>query len=434
MEKPVCAVILTAINESAMKSTVPAVLHPVCGRSILDYVVNAAEQVADAPPVVVAPWDDGRIREHLGETYRLIPLEKGQDRGHGFPRAVECMEDAFGYLFVLAGNMPLIRGAMLKDMLRYTTENNLKAAVLSGESSESDDMEGSSVYCFDCLALREAVEKIEEDMLKTGYDPADVLRMLKAAGEKTGVFRTKDVREVMTVDDRIRLSGAETMMRRRINEFHMARGVTILDPSNTYIGADVKIGQDTTLYPGNVLEGSTSIGNDCILYPNNRLRNAEIASGATLQSSVILDSGIGSGTTVGPYAYIRPGSRIGENVRIGDFVEVKNSVIGEKTKVSHLTYIGDAELGTGINVGCGVVCVNYDGKKKHRTVIGDHAFIGCNANLVAPVEVEDSAFIAAGSTITERVPAGSLAIARARQVNKEGWVEKREQKKTEEKK
>ena len=238
----------------------------------------------------------------------------------------------------------------------------------------------------------------------------------------------------MTVDDRIRLSGAETMMRRRINEFHMARGVTILDPSNTYIGADVKIGQDTTLYPGNVLEGSTSIGNDCILYPNNRLRNAEIASGATLQSSVILDSGIGSGTTVGPYAYIRPGSRIGENVRIGDFVEVKNSVIGEKTKVSHLTYIGDAELGTGINVGCGVVCVNYDGKKKHRTVIGDHAFIGCNANLVAPVEVEDSAFIAAGSTITERVPAGSLAIARARQVNKEGWVEKREQKKTEEKK
>jgi bifunctional UDP-N-acetylglucosamine pyrophosphorylase/glucosamine-1-phosphate N-acetyltransferase len=214
----------------------------------------------------------------------------------------------------------------------------------------------------------------------------------------------------------------------------MRSGVTIFDPSTTYIGADVRIGQNTILYPGNVLEGTTTIGQDCVLYPNNRLQDAEIGCRVMLQSSVILDSSIGSGTTVGPFAYIRPGSRIGSHVRIGDFVEIKNSSIGEHTKVSHLTYIGDAELGKEINVGCGVVSVNYDGKNKHKTVIGDHAFIGCNVNLVAPVEVEDHAYIAAGSTITEKVPARALAIARARQVNKEGWVDKREQKKTEEKK
>ena len=214
-------------------------------------------------------------------------------------------------------------------------------------------------------------------------------------------------------------------MRNRINRTHLDNGVTIIDPLNTYIEPEVVIGKDTIIYPGNVIEGKTVIGEDCILYPNSRINNSTIGNGVEIQSSVILDSKIGDETTVGPFAYVRPESNIGEHVRIGDFVEIKKSTIGNNTKVSHLTYIGDAEVGERCNFGCGTVVVNYDGKKKHKTIIGDDSFIGCNTNLVSPVEVKDNTYIAAGSTITKEVPEGSLAIARAKQQNIEGWVERK---------
>jgi bifunctional UDP-N-acetylglucosamine pyrophosphorylase / glucosamine-1-phosphate N-acetyltransferase len=214
-------------------------------------------------------------------------------------------------------------------------------------------------------------------------------------------------------------------MKNRINKKHMENGVTFIDPANTYIGADVQIGSDTIIYPGNVIEGNTIIKSNCFIYPNSRITNSVIEEGVTIQSSVIIDSHIGRETTVGPFAYIRPESEIGEHARIGNFVEIKKSKIGDNTKVSHLTYIGDAEVGSGCNFGCGTVVVNYDGKKKYKTIIGNNAFIGCNTNLVSPVEVKDNVYIAAGSTITKEVPAGSLAIARARQINLEGWVEKK---------
>jgi len=214
-------------------------------------------------------------------------------------------------------------------------------------------------------------------------------------------------------------------MRKRINDKHMENGVTIIDPDSTYIDIDVKIENDTIIYPQNVIEGNTVVGRNCILYPGSRIENSIIEEGVTIQSSVILESSVGKGTTVGPFAYIRPESKIGNSVRIGDFVEVKKSFIGDGTKVSHLTYIGDAEVGKKCNFGCGTVVVNYDGKKKNKTLIGDNSFIGCNTNLVSPVRVDDNTYIAAGSTITDEVPEGSLAIARARQVNKEGWVYKR---------
>ena len=214
-------------------------------------------------------------------------------------------------------------------------------------------------------------------------------------------------------------------MRNRINRTHLDNGVTIIDPLNTYIEPEVVIGKDTIIYPGNVIEGKTVIGEDCVLYPNSRINNSTIGNGVEIQSSVILDSKIGDETTVGPFAYVRPESNIGEHVRIGDFVEIKKSTIGNNTKVSHLTYIGDAEVGERCNFGCGTVVVNYDGKKKHKTIIGDDSFIGCNTNLVSPVEVKDNTYIAAGSTITKEVPEGSLAIARAKQKNIEGWVERK---------
>ena len=231
-----------------------------------------------------------------------------------------------------------------------------------------------------------------------------------------------DVDEITAVNSKAELAVANNIMRKRINTRHMDNGVIIVDPKNTYIEGDVIIGEDTIIYPGNVIEGNTVIGNECVLYANNRITNGNIGNEVTIENSVIIDSSIGHNTTVGPFAYIRPETTIGDHARIGDFVEIKKSTIGNGTKVSHLTYIGDAEVGEKCNFGCGTVVVNYDGKKKYKTTIGDNVFIGCNTNLVSPVEVENDTYIAAGSTITEKIPKGSLAIARARQINKENWV------------
>src|SRR3712207_4175766 len=208
----------------------------------------------------------------------------------------------------------------------------------------------------------------------------------------------------MGVNSRIQLADVEKVMRRRINLKHMENGVTFIDADNTYIGCDVKIGNDTIIYPGNVLEGKTVIKENCILYPNSRIKDSIIERDVTIQSSVILESSIGKNTTVGPFAYVRPDSTIGDFVRVGDFVEIKKSSIGNNTKISHLTYIGDAEVGEKCNFGCGTVVVNYDGHKKYKTIIGDNVFIGCNANLVSPVKINDNSYIAAGSTITDEVP------------------------------
>lgn len=229
----------------------------------------------------------------------------------------------------------------------------------------------------------------------------------------------------MGVNSRVQLSEAEIVMRKRINHKHMVNGVTFIDCESTYIDVDVEIGNDTIIYPGCVIQGNTRIKEECTLYSNSRICNSVIGSGVIVENSVILESHVGEGTTVGPFAYIRPETKIGKSARIGDFVEIKKSTIGDNTKVSHLTYIGDAEVGSKCNFGCGTVVVNYDGQKKQKTIIGNNAFIGCNTNLISPVKVNDNTYIAAGSTITKEVPEGSLAIARSKQINKEGWLDKK---------
>jgi len=253
----------------------------------------------------------------------------------------------------------------------------------------------------------------------------DTIEILIKKGLKVGAVKVDDSSEILGINDRIKLSKANEIMRKRILSNHMKNGVTIIDPSNTYIDADVSIGMDTVIYPGSMIEGRTEIGEDCIIGPSSRIVGSKISKGVEVKNSVVMESSVDEGTCIGPFAYLRPGSVIGKKVKIGDFVEVKKSVIGDGTKISHLTYVGDAEIGSNVNLGCGVVVVNYDGKKKHKTKIGDNCFVGCNVNLVSPVEVKDNAYVAAGSTITEEVPENSLAIARARQVVKEDWVIKK---------
>ncbi len=248
---------------------------------------------------------------------------------------------------------------------------------------------------------------------------------MRDRGQKVGAYNGSTIEELMGVNSRVELSKAEEIMRRRINEAHMVNGVTIIDTNSTYIESDVEIGNDTIIYPGVMLKGNTKIGSNCVIEMNSAIENSIIGDNTEVKNSTIIDSVVGENTTVGPYAYLRPKSNIGNNVKIGDFVEVKNATIEDNSKASHLSYIGDAHVGKDVNIGCGVVFVNYDGKNKFKSVVKDGAFIGSNSNLVAPVIVEEDGYIATGSTITNDVPKGALAIARERQVVKEGWVEKK---------
>jgi len=228
----------------------------------------------------------------------------------------------------------------------------------------------------------------------------------------------------LTINAPPALATAARRMRLSVNEYHMNRGVMIIDPERCYISPGVSIGRNSVVYPGTFLEGRSSVGEGCVIGPDCRITDTKIGDGARIMYSVLADSSVGGNTAVGPFAYMRPGSSVGQGCKVGDFVEIKNSVIGDNTKISHLTYVGDSDVGSGVNFGCGTVTVNYDGVKKYRTAIGDNAFIGCNTNLIAPVAVGAGAYTAAGSTITHDVPPGALGIARERQTNKDGWVEK----------
>ncbi|GBG10305.1 putative bifunctional N-acetylglucosamine-1-phosphate uridyltransferase/glucosamine-1-phosphate acetyltransferase, partial [Paenibacillus agaridevorans] len=282
----------------------------------------------------------------------------------------------------------------------------------------------TGTYCFDNRKLFEALANVKNENAQGEYYLTDVVGLLKSAGEVVQGYCTSDLAEAIGVNDRVALAEAERFMRERINRDHLLNGVTIIDPQNTYIEAGVVIGADTVLYPGSVLRAGTVIGEDCVIGPNAEITASEVGDGAAIKFSVIAESVVGPESTVGPYANLRPGSKLGRGCKIGDFVELKNAVLDDGSKVSHLSYVGDAVVGKDVNIGCGAITVNYDGFNKAVTEIGDHAFIGSNVNLIAPVKVGDGAYVVAGSTVTQDVPAGDLAIARERQVNKPGYADK----------
>ena len=234
-----------------------------------------------------------------------------------------------------------------------------------------------------------------------------------------------DQEECMGVNDRLQLAQAERYVQETVKKKHMQNGVTMIDPAQVYIEEAVEIGQDTVLYPGVILKGNSKIGSRCVLMGSTRIQDSEIGDDTEVQNSVIVESTVGCETTVGPFAYLRPNSHVGSHCKVGDFVEVKNATVGDGTKLPHLAYIGDADIGGGCNIACGTIFVNYDGKIKHRTTVEDHCFIGCNVNLVAPVTVREGAYVAAGTTVTSEIPAGSMAIGRARAEVKEHWAEER---------
>ena len=446
------AIILAAGQGKRIKSNLPKVLHKACGKEMVNHVIDTMREAGIDDVNVIIGKGAKIVQDRTSSRNVTYSLQEEQlGTGHAVKCAKAFLDGKSGVVAIFTGDAPLIKASTVKKLIDIHIANNNCATLLTSivenptgygrivrndnavekivehKDCSEDELNiteiNAGMYCFDIKNLLDALGKLSNNNAQGEYYLTDVIEIFKSNGEKIGAMVT-NFEETLGVNSRSELAVVENILRKRINKMHLDNGVTIIDPNNTYIGVDVKIGQDTIIYPGNVIEGDTVIGESCVIYPNSRVNNSIIEEGVEIQSSVILDSKIGKNTTVGPFAYIRPESNIGNSVRIGDFVEIKKSTIGDNTKVSHLTYIGDAEVGTSCNFGCGTVVVNYDGKKKHKTKIGNNVFIGCNTNLVAPVEVKDNSYTAAGSTITKEVPEGSLAVARARQKNIDGWVER----------
>lgn len=449
------AIILAAGKGTRMKSKYPKVIHKVCGKEMVNHVISVSKNSGVNDIVVILGHESEVVKDRLPEGSMIAMQTEQLGTGHAVMMAKEYINDN-DTIVVLCGDTPLVKEETLKRLFDYHIENNYHATVLTTvvenptgygriirdenndllkivEQKDANEEEkkskeiNSGIYCFNGKSLRESLDLLDNNNAQGEYYLTDTIKIMRDKGQKVGAFEGSTIEELMGVNSRVELSKAEEIMRRRINESHMVNGVTIIDTNSTYIESDVKIGNDTVIYPGVMLSGNTEIGSECIIGMNSSITNSIIGNGTEVLNSTVVDSKVGENTNVGPYAYLRPKSNIGNNVKIGDFVEVKNATIEDNSKASHLSYIGDAHVGKNVNIGCGVVFVNYDGKNKFKSIVKDDAFIGSNSNLVAPVTVEEKGYVATGSTITDSVPEGALAVARARQVNKEGWVEKKDQ-------
>lgn len=443
-------VILAAGHGTRMVSEKPKVLHEVSGKAMLNYVISASEAAGADDIAVIVGYKADIVKAALPENLTAIEQKEQLGTGHAVLQALPFFENFNGNVLVLVGDAPLVRKETLEELVKAHEDGGFSATVLTAvfddptgygrivkkgdelikivEHKDATEEErsikeiNSGMYCFDAQALKAALQAINSDNVQGEYYLTDTIEILRGMGKKVGSYPTPDVDDIAAVNSKVQLAEIGKIMRRRINTSLMEAGAIIIDPENTYLSAETKVGKDTVVYPGVITEGRVVIGENCIIGHNSRIVNSTIADGVDIQISTILDSFVDENTHVGPYAYLRPNSHIGKNVKVGDFVEVKNSVMKDGAKASHLTYIGDAEVGKNVNLGCGTVFVNYDGTNKYRTVVEDNCFIGCNSNLVSPVTVKEGSYVAAGSTITNDVPEDTLAVARARQVNKEGYA------------
>lgn len=447
------AVILAAGQGTRMKSKLYKVLHPVCDKPMVQHVVDQVSMLSLQKLVIVVGHGADKVKSQIGEQCEYVLQEEQLGTAHAVMQASSNLSDKEGVTLVVCGDTPLITSKTMEALLLHHEETGAKATILTANASDpagygrvirnkeghvqkivehkdANEQErtineiNTGTYCFDNKLLFQALNNVSNDNVQGEYYLPDVIEILKKQDEIVSAFQTDSFEETLGVNDRFALSQAEQIMKHRINKQHMLNGVTIIDPGNTYISSDVIIQQDTTIYPGTVIKGNTTILSQCEIGPNTEIKNCSIGEKTVIRHSVAHDSSIGNDVTIGPFAHIRPASTISDEVKIGNFVEVKKSIFGKGSKASHLSYIGDAEVGSDVNLGCGSITVNYDGKNKYLTKIEDGAFIGCNSNLIAPVTIGKGAYVAAGSTVTNDVPGNSLSIARARQVNKEGYVDR----------
>lgn len=438
-----------------MKSNDPKVMCEVLFEPMISYVIRTVKQAGVEDICVITGFRHEVVEEYLEKAYSGIKtaLQEPQlGTGHAVMQAREFIQNHLNdEILILNGDGPLMDKETIDKAYAYHSENNNAITLVSAifdditgighikrdengrllrivedkdaNAEEKLIQEGNAgVYWFKGASLLYALDNLTNDNVQNEYYLTDSLEILINKGENAGAYVCENAEAVLGANDRKQLNDLNTIMRRNINDSHMVNGVDMPCTDGIMIGMDVKIGLNTRILPNTIIIGNVEIGDDCVIGPNTYIQNSKIGDRVILDNCKITDSTVEDGVDCGPFVKVRANSVLKKGVHIGNFVEVKNSIVGEGTKSAHLTYIGDSDVGANVNFGCGTVTCNYDGKNKTRCTIGDGAFIGCNTNLIAPVEVGDKAYIAAGSTITDNIPEDALAIARAKQVNKEGWV------------
>lgn len=444
------SVILAAGLGTRMKSGIPKVLHKVAGSPMILHVVNTLQQTGINDIIVVLGYQGETVEEFLPACCRVVYQHEQLGTGHAL---LQTMPELEKYLhadcLVVCGDTPLLRAETLERLIERHQQKKAQVTVLTAnianpggygriikgprglerivEEKDATTEEklvqeiNTGTYCFSVQTLHDKLAKVSTANAQKEYYLTDVIKMV---AEEKGVLETlvvADHMEAMGINNRVQLAEAEKEMRQRILKGLMLEGVTVIDPMNTYVDSRVVIGKDTVLYPGVILEGQTVIGENCLIGPDTRIIDSILADGVKVTYSNLLQAKVAGGCQIGPYSYLRPGSDLAKHVKIGDFVEVKNTFVDEGSKIPHLSYVGDSNLGKGVNIGAGTITCNYDGTNKYKTVIGDRSFVGSNTNLVAPIVVGKDAYIAAGSTVNSNIPDNALAVARGKQRNIENW-------------
>ena len=446
-------VILAAGEGTRMKSSTPKVLHSISGRSLVGHVLTAVSALSPQQVRVVVGAGREQVEAHLSEIAPHVTTvfqEKRGGTGHATQLALDGLK-ASGTILVLAGDTPMLTGSSLSELLNAHHAGGFTASVLTAEhpdptgygriiradddsllriveERDADEIQrdilevNSGVYAFDAVKLAGAIGKLKNDNSQGELYLTDVIEILRNEGGKIAAVLIDDFIEILGVNDRVQLAESAALLRDRINEDLMRDGVTIVDPLSTWVDATATVASDVVLMPGTAISGTTTVAAGAVIGPRTTLVDCTVGTGARVIESRCTEAIIGEGASVGPYTFLRPGTKLLPHSKVGAYVEMKNATLGEGSKVPHLSYVGDAVIGEGSNIGAATIFVNYDGVEKHYTVVGDHVRIGSDSMLVAPVTIGDGAYTAAGSVITEDVPPGAIGVGRAKQRNVIGWV------------
>jgi len=438
-----------------MKSKTPKTLHKLLGKPIIHFLLEAVQEAGVERTILIVGHQADAVKSLVGPEYEYVLQEQQLGTGHAVMMSEPLLADWQGSVLVVPGDAPLITPQVLRDLIEHHNSKGAAATLLTAvledagsygrvvrhaaagtvtgiveaKDATSDELKiqeiNTSVYLFDSKALFSALKTIKPANAQGEYYLTDVIGSFVNDGLAVEALVSSDPDIGRGINTRVELVELSAILRDRVQRELMLSGVTIIDPATTHIDAGVQIGQDTIIHPFTILSGVTDIGEDCEIGPGARITDSRIGNGVNIRDSFVVASEVGDGTRIGPFANLRPGSTVGKNVKIGDFIELKGTEIADNVSVGHFAYLGDASIGSGTNVGAGVITCNWDGAIKSKTTVGSNVFLGSNTTLVAPVSVGDGAFTAAGSVITENVPEDALAIGRARQVVKEGWAAKK---------
>ncbi|QOR34509.1 bifunctional UDP-N-acetylglucosamine diphosphorylase/glucosamine-1-phosphate N-acetyltransferase GlmU [Clostridium sp. 'deep sea'] len=455
MNKDLVAILLTAGKGKRMKSKLIKNLHPLAGKPIINHLIDTVKEINVKDIAVVIGNDAEKVKQNLGEGYNYIYQKELLGTGHALLQANDFIHqhrDCTILVFLADG--PLITKESLELLLHKHYTDRASATLMTSikdkpfgfgrivrnedgrvaytvEEKDANEREKlikevwAGICCYEAEDLLESFKGLNNNNAQGEYYMPDTFKYLIKKEKVVSAVKALTDLETLNVNDRVSLAEAEKYLNNNTLTKLMKNGVTIVSPETTFIEPSVKIASDTTILPFTYLTGNSTIGSDCVIGPYTHITNCEIADNAVIERSTLRDSTVHSNVKIGPFAYLRPNTLVKTKGKIGTFVEVKNSTIGKESKVNHLSYVGDTDVGEKVNLGAGAIVVNYDGVNKHRTTVEDNAFVGCNSNLVAPVKIEKGAYVAAGSTVTDNVPSNALAIARSRQINKEDWVSRR---------